>query len=121
MTRDPPKFNMQDAAWIPDEELAGKVFMIHGKRKWPGKFYGISNCKAIPTIAPKRLLPKNLPVCSRSQTFSLADMEPFLIILKDRKVFRSTAQTVDSHTACTMSPEQTYRVDKHHTGSIDMI
>ena len=79
MTRDPPKFNMQDAAWIPDEELAGKVFMIHGKRKWPGKFYGISNCKAIPTIAPKRLLPKNLPVCSRSQTFSLADMEPFLI------------------------------------------
>ena len=60
MTRDPPKFNMQDAAWIPDEELAGKVFMIHGKRKWPGKFYGISNCKAIPTIAPKRLLPKNL-------------------------------------------------------------
>ena len=78
MTRDPPKFNMQDAAWIPDEELAGKVFMIHGKRKWPGKFYGISNCNAIPTIAPKRLLPKNLPVCSRSQTFSLADMEPFL-------------------------------------------
>ena len=78
MTRDPPKFNMQDAAWIPDEELAGKVFMINGKRKWPGKFYGISNCKAIPTIAPKRLLPKNLPVCSRSQTFSLADMEPFL-------------------------------------------
>ena len=53
MTRDPPKFNMQDAAWIPDEELAGKVFMINGKRKWAGYCYGILTCKAIGTIAQK--------------------------------------------------------------------